>query len=209
MKNRIKRKDPSKLTKAIAMVLACAMTFGNTGFAFALPTAGKVKSGKATISVAGKTMTIKQFSQDLSLAWSSFNIGKYQTVDFLQPNSSSVALNFISTASLIGGKINANGQVFLMDPFGIIFGKNAQINVGGLVAAGMSLDSWKNGVADFSGTGNVVNEGTITTAPGGYISLVGQDTERPQNGRYSSLYQQRIQSFQGSYSATRHSEWRG
>lgn len=176
MKNRIKRKDPSKLTKAIAMVLACAMTFGNTGFAFALPTAGKVKSGKATISVAGKTMTIKQFSNDLSLAWSSFNIGKYQTVDFLQPNSSSVALNFISTASLIGGKLNANGQVFLIDPFGIIFGKNAQINVGGLVAAGMSLDSWKNGVADFSGTGNVVNEGTITTAPGGYIALVGQNT---------------------------------
>jgi len=184
MKNRIKRKDPSKLTKAIAMVLACAMTFGNTGFAFALPTAGKVKSGKATISVAGKTMTIKQFSQDLSLAWSSFNIGKYQTVDFLQPNSSSVALNFISTASLIGGKINANGQVFLMDPFGIIFGKNAQINVGGLVAAGMSLDTWKNGVADFSGNGNVVNEGTITTAPGGYIALVGQNTSN--NGTMSS-----------------------
>ena len=176
MKNSIKRKDPSLLTKAISMVLACAIVFGNSTFAFALPTAGKVKSGKATISVAGKTMTVKQFSQDVSLAWSSFNIGKYQTVNFLQPNSSSVALNFISTASLIGGKINANGQVFLMDPFGIIFGKNAQINVAGLVAGGMSLDSWKNGVADFSGTGNVVNEGTITTAPGGYIALVGQNT---------------------------------
>ena len=41
-----------------------------------------------------------------------------------------------SDASQIMGQINANGQVYLINPTGVLFGSSAAVNVGGLVASG-------------------------------------------------------------------------
>jgi len=147
--------------------------------ATALPTNGTVTAGTGTVSSNGSTLTVNQQSQNLSLAWQSFNIGRQATVDFLQPNAQSIAVNRIggSNGSAILGHLNANGQVFLINPNGILFGKNSQVNVGGLVASTLDVSdaSLGSGTLTFSGsgTGRVRNYGTLAATPGGYIALLG------------------------------------
>jgi filamentous hemagglutinin family protein len=156
-----------------------AMYLGMTGLACAGVTGGQITAGSGQISQSGNTTTIQQSSQNLSLNWQSFNIGSNQTVDFVQPGSSSIAVNRIlgSTGSTILGHLNANGQVWLINPNGIIFGQGAQVNVGGLVASTLDVNDSDLGsnTRTFSGNGkgSVVNQGTLNAADGGYIALLG------------------------------------
>src|SRR5690606_33253671 len=84
---------------------------------------------------------------NLSLNWQSFDIGSQSKVDFVQPNVESIAVNRIlgNDASVILGQLNANGQVFLINPNGVLFGQSAQINVGGLVASTLDVDDGQLG----------------------------------------------------------------
>ena len=109
--------------------------------ASASPSGGQVTAGSGAISQSGLTTTIDQHSQNLSLNWQSFNIGADSTVDFLQPNAQSIAVNRIAdpNGSVILGRLNANGQVFLINPNGVLFGQGAQVNVGGLVASTLDV----------------------------------------------------------------------
>ncbi|GLQ97757.1 GLUG motif-containing protein [Dyella mobilis] len=144
-----------------------------------LPTSGQVVSGQGNVQQHGNTLTIDQQSATLSLNWQSFSIGSNATVDFLQPNASAIAINRVlgTDPSQIFGHLNANGQVFLINPNGVLFGANAQVNVGGLVASTLDLadGSLGSGTLQFGGssTASVVNRGTITAAPGGYVALIG------------------------------------
>ena len=99
--------------------------------AHAGPGGGKVVSGSGQISSSGTTTTITQYSQDLSLTWSNFNIAPQETVNFLQPSASSLAINRIlgSNGTQILGQLHANGQVYLINPNGILFGPGAQVSV--------------------------------------------------------------------------------
>jgi filamentous hemagglutinin family protein len=147
--------------------------------AHATPTGGEVTTGAGRISRSGSTTTITQSSQNLSLNWTSFNIAPSETVDFLQPSASAVAVNRIlgSNETQILGYLHANGQVFLINPNGIVFGPGAEVNVGGLVASTLELgkDDLASNTKSFSGsgTGSVVNQGTISASPGGYVVLIG------------------------------------
>ena len=146
----------------------------------ALPTGGQVVSGQATISQPGAAqLQINQSTQQATLNWQTFNIGSAAQVNFQQPNTSSVALNRVlqSDASVIEGKLTANGQVFLVNPGGVIFGKTAQVDVGGLVATTMNLSDkdFASGNYHFTRDGStaaVVNLGQITAANGGYVALI-------------------------------------
>ncbi|EGC4286388.1 filamentous hemagglutinin N-terminal domain-containing protein [Salmonella enterica] len=78
------------------------------------------------------------------------------------------------------GTLKANGQVFILNPNGVLFGKNARVDVGGLVAAtkNISTTDFMKGQYTLSGSGNpgaqVVNQGSLTTSKGGYIVLAGE-----------------------------------
>ncbi len=145
----------------------------------ALPTGGQIVSGSGSISQSGNRMKINQQSQKMIADWMTFNIGSAAGVTFVQPNSSSAALNLISdqNPSQILGSLTANGKVFLLNPNGIIFGSTARIDVGGLVASSLSLSN-----ADFlagrynfvnsGGAGAIVNQGSITAAPQGVVALI-------------------------------------
>ena len=85
-------------------------------------------------------------------------------MNFLQPSASSVAVNRINdpNASQILGQLHANGQIYLINPNGILFGAGAQVDVGGLVASTLDSttatpDGDQRSFAG-SGTGSVVNE---------------------------------------------------
>ena len=106
--------------------------------------------GQATAAVSGNAMTITQTTDKTSIDWQSFNIGADNSVHFDQPSSTSVALNNIhqGNASQIMGSLTANGQVYLVNQNGFVFGQNAQINVNSLVATtlGISEATFQNGI---------------------------------------------------------------
>ena len=143
------------------------------------PSGGQVVSGNGQISSSGNTTTVTQSSQNLSLNWQTFNIAPQETVDFVQPSTTAVAVNHIlgNSGSQILGHLNANGQVYLINPNGILFGAGSQVDVGGLVASTLEANATNTAgnTRSFSGsgTGSVVNEGTITAANGGYVVLLG------------------------------------
>ena len=146
--------------------------------AWAGPQGGQVTAGSATIQQSGTTTTINQSSAKAAIDWSSFSVGKSEAVRFNQPSASAINLNRVtgSESSQILGSLTANGQVFILNPNGVLFGQGAQVNVGGLVASTRNMSN-----ADFmagnyqltgSGTGSVVNQGTITVPEGGTIALI-------------------------------------
>ncbi|MGV2290472.1 filamentous hemagglutinin N-terminal domain-containing protein [Trinickia sp. YCB016] len=151
--------------------------------AWAAPAGGQVTAGtgaiNATANSAGGTSTvIQQNSNRLAINWTSFDIGAKDTVTFAQPSASAIALNRVTSqsATQILGTLNANGQVFILNPNGVLFGKSAQVNVGGLLATTLSLSdsdflAGNYRFTDSGGTGSIVNEGQIT-ANGGYIAFI-------------------------------------
>ena len=104
--------------------------------AWALPQGGTVSAGQASISQTANQTTINQGSQRAIVDWNSFNVAQGESVQFNQPSSSAVTLNRVHDASpsQIHGALNANGRVFIVNNNGILFSKDAQVNVGGLLA---------------------------------------------------------------------------
>ena len=173
----VKGRGKSSSRKLVAAALALTAGAFLSPFAMAGPGGGQVVSGAGSISQQGATTTIQQTSQNLSLNWQSFNIAKQETVNFLQPSATAIAVNriFDTNGTQILGHLNANGQIYLINPNGIIFGQGAQVNVGGLVASTLDIANSANGVVSFSGNGagSIVNQGVINAAKGGYVAFIG------------------------------------
>ncbi|MET0532659.1 MAG: filamentous hemagglutinin N-terminal domain-containing protein [Steroidobacter sp.] len=100
-----------------------------------------VHSGAATWSQSGNTLTVDQSSDRAVLNWASFNVSADGRVVFNQPRSSSIALNRIYDAnpSRIFGSVEANGQIYLVNPNGMVFGRTARINAAGILASTLSI----------------------------------------------------------------------
>ncbi|WP_018443391.1 beta strand repeat-containing protein [Trinickia symbiotica] len=173
---------PFPLRPIVAAAFAAASALGCL-HAAAAPAGGQITAGAGTINAApnaagGATTIIQQGSNRLAINWTSFDIGSQDSVTFAQPGSSAIALNRVTGQSptQILGTLNANGQVFILNPNGVLFGKSAQVNVGGLLASTLNLSdsdflAGKFRFTDSGGTGRIVNEGQIT-ANGGYIAFI-------------------------------------
>ena len=147
---------------------------------FADPSGGQVTSGTGSISHNANSTVINQQTQNLAINWNSFSIAADESVQFNQPNSTAIVLNRVlgQSASEILGNISANGQVYILNPNGVLFGKGAEVNVGALVASTLSLSDadLQAGHYQFStdnSSGKVVNQGSLTAAGGGYLALLG------------------------------------
>ncbi|HEX2830690.1 MAG TPA: autotransporter-associated beta strand repeat-containing protein [Burkholderiales bacterium] len=167
---------------ASAVALAVLSLSATGARAQALPTGGSVSAGSATITQTNpSTLTINQATQKAALDWQTFSIGSGNSVIFNQPNAASVALNRVvgGSRSEIYGSLQANGQVFLLNPAGVYMSAGASIDVGGLVASTLNLSN-----ADFmkgnyaftggAGSGSIVNEATIRVPKGGYVAFLGK-----------------------------------
>ena len=164
------------------MALTTLGLAGNAAYA-ELPTGGAIVAGNGQISQTGSVMTITQTSQRMAADWQNFNVGVGNTVQFIQPSSTAVALNRVlgTDVSVIQGSIRANGQIFLVNPNGVLFSPTAQVNVGSMVASTLQIST-----ADFmagnyrfenAGGGNVrgssiVNQGHIQASTGGSVALI-------------------------------------
>jgi len=142
------------------------------------PQDGNITSGSGKISQNGSTSTILQNSQRMAVDWSSFSIRPNETVNFVQPNAQAIALNRVTgrEASSILGHLNANGNVFILNPNGVLFGAGAQVSVGGLLASTLNMSNadFEAGQYRLSGTStaSVSNQGSITVPTGGKVALV-------------------------------------
>ncbi|EDH1765337.1 filamentous hemagglutinin N-terminal domain-containing protein [Salmonella enterica subsp. enterica serovar Carmel] len=150
-----------------------------------LPTGGQVVAGSGSINSSGSQMTVQQNSQSMVTNWNTFDIGKNNTVQFIQPNSSAVALNRVTGGreSQILGTLKANGQVMLINPAGVIFGQGAKVNTSGLIASTKNISNADFMKGNYSLSGGaegaqIVNQGSLTTSRGGYIVLA---ADRVQN----------------------------
>ncbi len=151
------------------------------------------KAGNAPVLTAPNLLTVNQGTATSAIYnWQSFNIGKGNTVQFLQSGPNAVALNriFDNNTSTIDGALKANGQIYLLNPNGIIFGGNARIDVGGLIAStlntadsrvtrGLLTETSDKAVffkdPDFAATAGVADAGTIRVLPGAQLYAAGRD----------------------------------
>ena len=150
---------------------------------YAAPQGGQVIAGQADIHHSNNNTVIHQQSNRAVINWNSFNINANESVTFVQPGTSSAVLNRIvnQNPTTILGKLNANGQVFLINPNGVVFGKTARINVGGIVASSLNIktDDFMNGRYVFTHDskkypGKVINKGLIKAASSG-VAMIGSN----------------------------------
>jgi filamentous hemagglutinin len=126
---------------AASLPTICAGACGpaaNLPFQTGLP-AGALPT--VSTSTSGTAMTINQTSPTAILNWQNFNIDKGYSVNFVQPSSTASALNRIwdGNPSTIAGSLTANGQIYLINRNGIIFGNGAQVNTQGLIASSLDI----------------------------------------------------------------------
>ncbi|WP_302370906.1 two-partner secretion domain-containing protein, partial [Acidaminococcus massiliensis] len=174
-------KYTKKWKRKLSAGVLLALSLGGT--AYAMPTGGQIQSGQGTIAQNGKNMTVTQQSGKMAVDWTQFNIAREEAVKFAQPGRDAVALNRITGGqkSVIDGALSANGNLFLVNPNGVVFGKTSSIEVGSLVASTAQISdtfmkSFAGSTANLNltiGEGNnsaILNEGTIT-AQGGLVAL--------------------------------------
>ncbi|WP_418186373.1 MBG domain-containing protein [Aliarcobacter lanthieri] len=145
---------------------------------YGAPSGGTVVNGTATINQAGNTTNINQSTNKSIINWQSFNIGNGETVNFNQPNSNSITLNRVvgNEKSIIDGALNANGQVWLINSNGILFGKNSKVNTSGILASTKDIlnDDFLNGNYNFKGNSKetILNEGEIKSLEKTYATFI-------------------------------------
>ncbi len=161
---------------------AIAACFNSSAPVYANPTGAQVVSGSVQMQTSGNTLNITN-SPGAIINWQQFNIDAGQTTRFIQQSAQSSVLNRVVGAdpSQIHGQLLSNGQVYLINPNGILFGPNAFVDVNKLVASTLNLSD-----ADFLAqrlrfqgnslvNGSIFNQGHISTPLGGRVYLVGRD----------------------------------
>ena len=186
MKRAMRRRKTWQRQAAAITAAMMAMSVG--GIAYAMPQGEVIRSGKGEITRQDKDMTVNQDSKRLAIDWSGFDIANDERVTFRQPDKDSVALNRVvgDAASVIDGTLSGNGHVYVINPNGVLFGKNASVDVGSLVASTAKLsDSDMTNFADANGitmaipedsSAKVINAGTIR-AEGGLVVLHAAEVE--------------------------------
>ena len=181
----LRRTTPLTL-RPLALALALAgvvVTLPGQAAGPALPTGLQVVQGQATLAASANRLTVTNSANAL-LNWQQFSIGAGNTVHFAQPDAASKVLNRVlgSDPSLIFGSLSSNGQVWLLNPNGVLFGASARVDVAGLVASTLRLGDadWAvqrtrlAGSADgaFNNAG-ILNLGELRTPAGGRVLLIG------------------------------------
>jgi filamentous hemagglutinin family protein len=172
-----------RLTPIARQLRVAAQLAAGTGLLLPLaaagnPTGAEVVHGQAGISTpSAGTLVVNQQSNAAIINWQSFSIGSSEYVLFNQPSASAAVLNRVTgqLPSEILGNLSANGQVFLINPQGVMFGAGSRVDVGALVTGTLDV-----GDADFlagrylfagDSSAAVRNHGHISSASGGFVVL--------------------------------------
>ena len=129
----------------IALIIFLCLSkprFNYAGSSISLPSGSRVLDGEVRVNTFGKHMQIRQFTPKAAIKWNEFNVGDDASVNFIQPDRQSSIINQVlgSQPSVILGSIRSNGNVFITNGNGIFFGRNATVDVGGLVASTLEIE---------------------------------------------------------------------
>ncbi|MCU5786959.1 filamentous hemagglutinin outer membrane protein [Alcanivorax marinus] len=159
--------------------------FGFSGAVHAGPSGGQVVQGDASITPNGVETIINQLSNKAVINWNDFSIDPGELVKFIHQASTDVTLNRVTgdTVSQIKGALTANGNIFLINPNGIVFGATAEIDVAGLLATTFDIadQDFMDGKLNFSGElmndAAITNQGKIEVGNGGFVYLIAPNVE--------------------------------
>ncbi|HHV6871723.1 TPA: filamentous hemagglutinin N-terminal domain-containing protein, partial [Haemophilus influenzae] len=141
----------------------------------------EVVNGSASMSINGKNTTITN-SPDAIINWKQFNINQDELVRFVQENSNSAVFNRVTSdqISQLKGALNSNGHVFLINPNGIVMGKDAVINAAGFTASTLNISDKDLKARNFNfeqakdkAMAQIVNNGLISVSKNGSVNLIG------------------------------------
>ena len=168
---------------ALAVALPALVLGALAGEAFAapalLPSGGRLAWGAATIGTAsGSSLTIDQTSSRAIVDWTTFSIGHGDKVTF--DNGAGITLNRVmgGPVSDIDGSLFATGGVYILNPNGVVVGKDGVIDTGGdFIASSLALSNQaflSGGDLSFTDTagGPVTNRGYIVSTSGS-LALIG------------------------------------
>jgi len=147
------------------------------------PDGAHVEAGDITISSQpgdGVDTLVTQDSRIGMIDWKDFHVGEADNIHFAQPDASSITLVRMSggDVSSILGRLSATGQIFLINPSGVLFGSRADIEVSGLLVSTASITDegfsfartrFEQGVRSDA---EVVNHGSIRVVEGGLVALI-------------------------------------
>ena len=139
--------------------LLCALFAGSIAAPFAAPHAyalpieganAATNAGEANISTSGTTMDIMGKTAHNVLRWEDFSIEQNEKVRFDGGSQTRDYLNLVTGegASNIYGTIEGGRNVYLVNPHGILFAKDSQVNTGALYLSTANVDA----VASAAGT---------------------------------------------------------
>lgn len=177
--NTLTKKD--KLALQVSLALVAGM-FSLVPVVQGAPVLDKVVSGGATVSQTTSNVTAIQSSNTNNIIdWKDFSVGSSEKVVFdatdaagSSYNKTNNYLNVVTGngTSYINGKVQGGNNVYLVNPNGVIMGKNADIDVGNLYVSTKKLtneatlaanNTTLSGASVLQGTVNeeVVNMGKI------------------------------------------------
>ena len=135
---------------------------------FAKPTLSEIHSGDVKIAHPNSQHMEIIASDKAIIHWKDFSIAKNEGAKFIQPHSSASVLNRVieNNPSSLLGQLESNGKVFLINPAGIVIGKDAIINTASFIASTLDVsndDYMKNSAMFFHDTtkAKIVNLGRI------------------------------------------------
>jgi len=130
---RVLNKSEKKVFSIFAIVVFFAV---NMSVCFALPEVDQVASGQAEFTYTANSLVIDASDRAI-VNFASFDVGANESVRINLPTISSALLSRVvgNGASSILGDLFCNGTLALVNPHGINFGPNANVQAAGLIAS--------------------------------------------------------------------------
>lgn len=144
--------------------------------AMALPEGGQVAAGHVTFDSSENALDLTQVGNTAIVNWESFSIGLGEQVTIHQSGADAAMLSRVLGAnpSELLGQLKADGQVFLINPNGVLVGADARVDVGAFVASSLDVvdaDFLNGGELGLQGDSlaGIVNLGLINATNGDVI----------------------------------------
>ena len=165
----------------LLLLFLCANLMLPANIVFAAPKEGAVVRGQANIKHSGLKTEINQSSKRAIINWKEFDIAQKESVQHSMPDAGSAALHRVTGgkgASQLAGELKSNGNIFLVNPAGVVIHNGAKINTGGFLAttADIDNDDFMKGNYAFTKPGHpgasIINKGNISVRDSGFAALV-------------------------------------
>ncbi|WP_250456298.1 filamentous hemagglutinin N-terminal domain-containing protein [Caballeronia sp. ATUFL_M2_KS44] len=100
-----------------------------------LPSGGKFVGGAGSMTTNGTILAIKQTTPTAVIDWNSFSIGRAHAVSIDNPNGATLNRVIGPGVATIDGKLTGIGDVYLIDPHGVVVGRTGVVTTGGRFVA--------------------------------------------------------------------------